>query len=752
MTTYVATLTNPAAESGSTTGWTVEAGSFGVRSASPNPYAGSYYFYAGNTTPSVMRQRVDLVALGWTTTDLDAETVFATLSVRVAGYDGSQDPTQIGLRFLNGSLATIVEDYAEPWTTSQTWDLREYVRHVPVGARYVDILLKGVRSLGSNNDAYFDEVSLSTTDTVTAPALTNPGGEANSAFVCGWVSEGGSWGLRTADPAPYAGSRYFSPNSSANSITRQRLDLRALGASVANLDAGNVTVTLAAQMANYDELDNGQLGLRFLDVDLTELAVSYSPTYNTAKTWVARNYTATAPTGSRYVDLLLKGNNTIGAGNTDAYFDAVTVSVSASGGATASPSGIASTEAFGTAQLNLDLAPSGIASAESHGAPRLDLTITAQAIASAEAFGFAQLDQRIDATGIASGEAFWAATVSIVGGAQTVSPSAIASSEAFGAVQLDLTVSAASIASTEAFGVARADQTVSPSAIASGEAHGAATMGLEIVPTAITSAEAFSAATVTNAGTLALSGIPSGEAFGTAMLGLHIEPAGIAPSEAVGTPAVGNIVAPASIASAEAFGAAQIDQHVSVTGIVSAETFGVASLSGSITLSPASIGSGETVGQPALVLVIGPPSIGSAEAHGAARLDLEIRPAGITTLEAFGAPRVLALDMFAPDGISSGEAFGLPTTTLYIAPTGITSLAEVGRPTLTGGELNRLSKLVATLTVRAALDGRHSVSATVARGQVTASTAATAGFRTREVVAGTPSTTPAVGARPRLME
>lgn len=342
------------------------------------------------------------------------------------------------------------------------------------------------------------------------------------------------------------------------------------------------------------------------------------------------------------------------------------------------------------------ISPTGIASAEAIGSARLDLTIAAQAIAGAEAFG--------------------SASVALAGGAQTASPSAIASSEAFGAARLDLTVSAASIASTEAFGVARADQTVSPSAIASGEAHGAATMGLEIVPTAITSAEAFSAATVINAGTLALSGIPSGEAFGAATLGLHIEPAGIAPAEAVGTPAVGNIVAPASIASAEAFGAAQIDQHVSVTGIVSAETFGVASLSGSITLSPASIGSGETVGQPALVLVIGPPSIGSAEAHGAARLDLEIRPAGITTLEAFGAPRVLALDMFAPDGISSGEAFGLPTTTLYIAPTGITSLAEVGRPTLTGGELNRLSKLVATLTVRAALDGRHSVSATVARG------------------------------------
>lgn len=62
------------------------------------------------------------------------------------------------------------------------------------------------------------------------------------------------------------------------------------------------------------------------------------------------------------------------------------------------------------------------------------------------------------------------------------------------------------------------------------------------------------------------------------------------------------------------------------------------------------------------------------------------------------------------------------------------------------------SKLIATLTVRAALDARHSTRPTVSRGMVATATTVAAGFNTRESVAGNPSTTPAVGARPRLME
>lgn len=151
-------LTNPGAEAGNTSGWTVEQGSFGVRSASPAPYAGSWYF-DGGTALFVVRQRVDLIALGWTAAELDSGTLGAQIAAQMAGFDGVNDPGSIGLRYLNSAQATLAEYYSPEYTTNQVWVARSFARPMPVGTRYVDLLLKGRRTSGTNNDAYFDDVS-----------------------------------------------------------------------------------------------------------------------------------------------------------------------------------------------------------------------------------------------------------------------------------------------------------------------------------------------------------------------------------------------------------------------------------------------------------------------------------------------------------------------------------------------------------------------------------------------------------------
>lgn len=81
------------------------------------------------------------------------------------------------------------------------------------------------------------------------------------------------------------------------------------------------------------------------------------------------------------------------------------------GGQTLSPSGIASAEAFGAAQLNLGFTASGIVSAEAFGSASVAALITGAGIASAEAFGAAQLNLAFTASGIASLEAFGSATI-----------------------------------------------------------------------------------------------------------------------------------------------------------------------------------------------------------------------------------------------------------------------------------------------------------------------------------------------------
>lgn len=163
--------------------------------------------------------------------------------------------------------------------------------------------------------------------------------------------------------------------------------------------------------------------------------------------------------------------------------------------ATLSPTGIASTEAFGSAALSSDVAPPGIASGETHGAAALTLTITPGGIGSDEAFGTPALSM-----------------------AGTISPSGIPTGEAHGTptITANAIIAPTGTASSETFGTPLLAVTVTPAGIGSGEAHGQPAISLGI----------------------ATGGIPSAEAHGTTVLGQTITVAGIASAEALGIPAL----------------------------------------------------------------------------------------------------------------------------------------------------------------------------------------------------------------------
>ena len=262
--------------------------------------------------------------------------------------------------------------------------------------------------------------------------------------------------------------------------------------------------------------------------------------------------------------------------------------VLAFGAETLQPSGIASTEAFGTPAIAATIAvsPSGIASAEAFGSATIatNINVSPSGIASAEAFGSATIAASIavdlSGQGIPSSEAFGsptiAATIAIDLDAQ-----GIPSAEAFGspdllvgAVTIDL--DGQGIASAEAFGAPE----VQPGAVA-----------IDLDAQGIPSAEAFGSPTVTFATIVDLDGqgIASEEAFGSPdlLVGavvIDLDGQGIASLEAFGTPVV--VVSGAQvvdldgqgIASAEAFGTPLLStlglQVVQPHGIASAEAFG----------------------------------------------------------------------------------------------------------------------------------------------------------------------------------
>lgn len=155
-------LTNPGAETADTTGWTNETGALGVRNSSPSPHAGSRYFYGGTVVSTIARQRIDLVAAGWTTAELDTGNVQAIVSWYQGNYSRDADNGGLGLRALDGSQVAIGADDYSAMQDLTAWVYRTHTKTLPTLTRYVDILIKCNRSGGANNDTYIDDISLLT--------------------------------------------------------------------------------------------------------------------------------------------------------------------------------------------------------------------------------------------------------------------------------------------------------------------------------------------------------------------------------------------------------------------------------------------------------------------------------------------------------------------------------------------------------------------------------------------------------------
>jgi hypothetical protein len=214
------------------------------------------------------------------------------------------------------------------------------------------------------------------------------------------------------------------------------------------------------------------------------------------------------------------------------------------GGVEILPTGIASTEAFGTPTMSIDIEATGIPASEAFGTPSLSARIDVGGIASTEAFGTPSLSARIDVGGIPASEVFGTPTMSI-----DIEATGIGTGEAFG---------------TPVVSVGFAGTTILPDGIATGETFGAPVLSFDIEAT----------------------GIGTGETFGTPAVSINIGPSGIPTSEGIGTPEFSFEIVPAGIASAEAFGSPTVGNTGASTidlegyGIVTSEAFGIAFVSG----------------------------------------------------------------------------------------------------------------------------------------------------------------------------
>ena len=231
-----------------------------------------------------------------------------------------------------------------------------------------------------------------------------------------------------------------------------------------------------------------------------------------------------------------------------------------------SPSGIASTAAYGSPAITVGpvtIAVTGKASTLAYGSP----TVTPGAVT-------------IVVSGLASTAAYGSPTVTP--GTATIVPSGLASTAAYGALTITtgpVVVALSSVSSSAAFGAA----TITPGAVT-------------VVPVGVASAAAFGALVV----------VPPPSSF---------SPTGIASTAAYGSPAVtpgGVIIEATGLGSAVAFGGADLTRFFNIdgSGIASAAAFGSPVVTATVDFSPTGIASTAALGTPAIAYILAPKSFG----------------------------------------------------------------------------------------------------------------------------------------------
>lgn len=171
-------LTNPGAEAGNLSGWSVLSGNpmtdAGTFNPGINPFAGGFDFVGGIANPlGQLWQTIDLIGSGQVTAlQLDSGTTTADVSFWEQGLNqGSpSDNAAVKLTFLD-TVGSPISTFTSPTVDSHNLTWSNYAQSflVPVGTRYITYTMLFQRNVGSDNDSYFDDNLLTLTIAVPEP-------------------------------------------------------------------------------------------------------------------------------------------------------------------------------------------------------------------------------------------------------------------------------------------------------------------------------------------------------------------------------------------------------------------------------------------------------------------------------------------------------------------------------------------------------------------------------------------------------
>jgi hypothetical protein len=156
------TITNPGADV-DVSGWTATTGSLGRRTSNPAPFEGAGYFFAGPNAETRAHQDISIPMAE--ETDVDNGLRQARLQWYQTSFNGS-DEGEMEIEFFNGAMASLGSRIGSGLTAplGQEWNLRRLNLLIPSTTRTIRISMHAVRSAGTNNDAYFDAITLDIAD------------------------------------------------------------------------------------------------------------------------------------------------------------------------------------------------------------------------------------------------------------------------------------------------------------------------------------------------------------------------------------------------------------------------------------------------------------------------------------------------------------------------------------------------------------------------------------------------------------
>lgn len=314
---YAAVLTNPGAETGNNTGWTVAAGSLTNVTGTANgpPHSGTRCWRAGASGVGAAYQAYAVDPSLYA--DIDAGLLKAIGRGWHETWTGDGDSGSLYMECWDAANTGFLGgmDVRAPNGTEDAWAQQTVEANVPAGTRIVRIGHRNLRASGSNLDSYWDDFELEF-DLADEPH-TRRGSQRN--FVPAEWTNVVAVVSSTADSWGITGSNWSGPVQVSGFECYK--DHAADAADYAAIDAGNLGLDFAAyHTANGNGIEPIKLVIQFLDVSSSVLGSIESSALPvlTYQTGTIKRAVGEIPAGTRTYRVHIVGGARSGA-NFDAY-------------------------------------------------------------------------------------------------------------------------------------------------------------------------------------------------------------------------------------------------------------------------------------------------------------------------------------------------------------------------------------------------------------------------------------------------